>query len=207
MPKTVAFDPNEAEQLKETSGTTRNTQNAKRRAEKHFKDFLVSKNEQFTEVFHAVDILQPLLIEYFSTYRLDNNELPKKATLMVTRSHIKMMIKKASQGRVDINDSAVFSDFDLFWKGLIKKLKREGKADKNHHDCISQSELKQIYHLLGILTDIIELDENDPGYEEALNEIPEDWREKYNHLVLFGAIFVFIMQVRNLFTYFYRQKL
>lgn len=188
----MEFNAEETEELIENAGVCQNTLAAKRRAEKHFESFLKLKNE-IIDVVHDEKKLQPLLIEYFSTYRLDNNELPKMSTLDATRSHVKMMIKKMS--KLDINDSAIFCDFDRFWKGLRKRLKQEGKADIAHNEVIADSQFERIYQLLGILTDIMELDEEDEGYETALLEIPEEYREKYHYLVMYGAIVIFILQV------------
>ena len=198
MPKNEKLDEEEIKKLKGNAGVSKNTLKAKRRAEEHFRGYVLSNLDKNVEELCTEENLKHLesvLINYFSSYRLETDELPSMSTVRATRSHIKMMVKKLSSGKIDICDSAVFTEFENVMKGLAKKLKEAGKLDVKHHELIPEKSLEKVYHLLGVLSNLFELDENDPTYEENLSQIPDEFQDSYHYLAQYGAIYVINTQL------------
>ena len=199
MPKFATFDPEENVKKIESSGNSKATEIAQSFVDRHFNEFVSQKlgKASMMKIFEDNSTLERILIEYFDTYRLSNGELPSRSTLNAQRSHIKMRILKDSKGAIDINNKNVFPDFHRLWKGQMKVLKQAGKGDVKHNQAIPDPVCVKLFKLLVVLTDLLQQDENHPEFEENLMKLPSEWREEYHDLVLYGAIFIFVLQVSS----------
>ena len=194
--KNTKFDKNEAQKKIESAGVNRNTERAKKACEASFTDFVKSKlGENHEDIFTDTILLENLLIEFFDTYRLNDDRLPSRSTLDQTKSNIKGYIKRVTRNKLDISDEASFPNFTRLLKAKIAELKRNGRGDRNHTQPIPDSVLEKVFQLLKVLTQLMQTDESRPFFDELLEELHPDYRENYNKLVLHGAIFVFIFCV------------
>ena len=83
--------------------------------------------------------LQDQLVAYFASIRVTNpetkvEELPKRTTFDATLSHIKCTVLEKSEGIIDIQVNARFTELGMFLDGFKKKLKAEGKGDITHYE-------------------------------------------------------------------------
>ena len=73
MPKNTDFDPDKAQKYVDEGGKSKSTLASKQRAEKYFFDFLKSRGHpdicSTSVLWSRVADLEPLLIEYFQTYK------------------------------------------------------------------------------------------------------------------------------------------
>ena len=187
------FDGNLKNYEFQVKGNAANTLNAKKRAQQHFFQFMKSQGYESTtpdsEIWTSVTALQELLISYFQSYRVGNDELPKRGTVEVTRSHLKMTIKEYTDGQIDISDRLKFPKLGHFMSNLCKAL---GKTE--HRLPIEKDHIKKLYELLSLLQKLMELNENDELFEATLMELPQEWHEKYHYLVMYGAIMILVVQ-------------
>ena len=191
MPNNCNFDKEEADEFINNGGISKNTKYAKEKAETHFMSYVESNfpgNDETKSIFEDKDRLENALIQYFSTYRKKNGDLPKKNTIEASKSHIKTMIKKETKSLVDIGDESQFPNFSRFWKGLLGKFKSNGKLDTEHHECMTEEELEKFFDLLKTLYKLMQLNENDEDFHVYLEKIPEEWKESYHYLAMYGAI-------------------
>ena len=195
--KHAKFDKKASKAKIETAGVNKNTLKAQKLAEKHFIAFVKQKiGEKYEDIFTGdASILDEMLVEFFETFRLNNDKLPSRSTLNTYKSHITGMVKRITKNAMDIGDPNVFPDFSRLWKAKVLELKRNGRGDVQHNLPIPDSVMDKIYKLLVTLTKLMETDESCPSFEATLQELPSDYQNGYHKLVLNGAIFVFILNV------------
>ena len=194
--KHTEYDKKASKVKIETAGVNKNTLKAQKLAEKNFISFVKSKlGEKYEDIFTNVSILDELLVEFFETFRLNDDKLPSRSTLNTYKSHIRGMLKRITKNQMDIGDPNIFPDFSRIWKAKLLELKRNGRADVKHNLPIPDSVMDKIYKLLVTLTKLMDTDESCPSFEATLQELPSDYRNGYHKLVLYGAIFVFILNV------------
>ena len=195
--KHAEYDKKASKAKIETAGVNKNTLKAQKLAEKHFIAFVKQKiGEKYEDIFTGdATILDKMLVEFFESFRLNNDKLPARSTLNTYKSHITGMVKRITKNGMDIGDPNVFPDFSRLWKAKKLELKRAGRGDVRHNLPIPDSVMDKIYKLLVTLTKLMETDESCPSFEATLQELPSDYRSGYHKLVLNGAIFVFILNV------------
>ena len=108
------------------------------------------------------------------------------------RSNIKTWIIKHTDGKVNINDSAVFKNFERFFSGLQKKLKSAGKGDTTHKPEIPAESQRAFNILLGQLARVLDARGCD-NYEEELQKLPEECQNNYNDLLEKGVMYIIVM--------------
>ena len=195
MPKNAKFDRKKTNEKIETCGVNANTKRAKKQCEKNFMNFVESKIENSKDIFTDATLLEDCLIEFFETYRKNDEGLPSKSTLNTTRSHIKGLILRVTKNQFDISNEVMFPNFVRLWKAKSLELKQEGLGDPKHVQPVPISTLEKLFELLKTLTRLMEIDETDPDYHVHLERLPSSYRENYNKLVLNGAIVLFILFV------------
>lgn len=201
MPKHTKFKPDETAKKIESCGVNPNTKRAQPQCEKIFLDFVKTKIENHEVIFTNSSMMEEMLIEFFDTYRLNNDKLPSRSTLDVTKSHLGGMIKRVTKNQFDIKNEVMFPQFARLWKAKVLELKRNGRGDKKHVPPIPDNVLAKIFEFLTVLTKLMEVDETDPSYEELIAKLPSSYRENYSKLVLHGAIFVFVYFVSFFATF------
>ena len=200
MSTNIDFDEKEVEKLLENAGKSKSTLAQQRQRQAHLMSFLEKsgcdpeclKNGTFWN--NAAEV-ENQLIRYFSTLRKKNGELPKTNTFEGAKSRVKTMILDVTKGAVDISRASVFPKLSKFFKGNTKKLKGAGKRDTDSYESLTDHEMERIYKILGTLLNLMELDRNDPTFEENLNVLPEKFCEDYHYLAMYGAIFIVIFFV------------
>ena len=198
MPENCQFDENEASEFINNGGVSKNTKLCKERAVNHFMNYVKSNfpvDEENGRFWEDKIKLEKALVQYFSTYRKKNGDIPKKNTLSSALSHIKMMIKNESKSIVDIQNECQFPDFAKFWQGLMGKLKSCGKLDTEHHDSMTEDEYEKMNELLKTLFKLMQLNKHDDEFKIYLAKIPKEWQDSYNYLAMHGAICLLIWQV------------
>ena len=194
--KHIPFDPKASKEKIKTAGVNKNTEKAQRLAEKHFvgftKGILGDKHE---DIFTEASILEDILIQFFETYRLNDDRLPSISTLAMMKSNVKGFIKRITKNKFDIDCSATFPEFSRLWKAKKLELKQNGRGDVRHNQPIPQPVREKIYRLLAILTKLMETNETDPAFQSLLDQLPSSYHENYHKLVLAGAMFTFILNV------------
>ena len=200
--KNTTFNPSETSKKIENSGVNANTERAKRLCEQTFMDFVKTKiGENHGDIFTDGSLLQNLLIEFFDTYRLNDDRLPSKSTLDTTKSHIKGMILRETKNGFDISNDVTFPEFCRLWKAKILELKKNGRGDVVHVPPVPDSVMEKVFKLLIVLTKLMQIDDTDPTYQQLLNQLPLPYRRNYNKLVLSGALFVIVYYVSAIFTF------
>jgi hypothetical protein len=80
--------------------------------------------------------LEAALIDFFAAYRVPGPDgapqLPKRGTVDVNRSHLKVHILNVSDGKINISEGSVFKRFEKFISGHFKQLKEAGKGEVTH---------------------------------------------------------------------------
>ena len=108
------------------------------------------------------------------------------------RSHIKTWIHHKTDGKVDINNGAVFKSFAQFYSGYVNTLKGEGRADTTHHPEIPATTQRAFHTLFGHLLHVLNARGCDE-YEELLQRLPESCRKNYNDLLQKAVMYIVIM--------------
>ena len=108
------------------------------------------------------------------------------------RSNIKTWILRKTNGKVDINNSAVFQSFNTFYSGFVKKLKGAGKADTRHHPEIPAETQRAFHILFGHLLRVLNA-KDDQEYDIMLQNLPEACRENYHSLLQKAVMYVVVM--------------
>ena len=194
--KFAEYDPTASKLKIESAGVNENTKRAQKNAEHHFTNFVHRKlGEKYDDIFVDASILDAMLVEFFETFRLNDDRLPSRSTLRTYKSHIKGMVKRITKNAMDIGDANIFPDFDRLWKAKLLELKRNGRGDVKHNLPIPDLVMDKIYKLLALLTQLMETDNSCPLFEALLEQLPPNYRNGYHKLVLDGAIFVFILHV------------
>ena len=119
----------------------------------------------------------PVLLTYFNQY---------------FRSNIKTWIHRKTNGKVDINNTAVFQSFAIYYSGFVKKLKGAGKADTRHHPEIPAPTQRAFHMLFGHLLRVLNA-KDDQEYEHMLQNLPESCREMYHDLLQKAVMYVVVM--------------
>ena len=198
MGKHLPFDQNASKEKIETAGVNKNTEKSQRNVEKQFMDFTKEiLGDKHEDIFKEASILEDILIQFFDTYRLNDDRLPSKSTLDVLKSHVKGFLKRMTKNKFDINCSATFPKFSRLWKAKVIELKQNGRGDVRHNQPLPKPVREKIYHLLALLTKLMETDETDPSFQSLLDQLPSSYRENYHKLVLHGAMFTFILNVSS----------
>ena len=108
------------------------------------------------------------------------------------RSNIKTWIIKHTDGKININDSAVFKSFDTFFTGLQKKLKAEGKGDTTHKPEIPAETQRAFHIIFGKLARVLNARGCD-NYQEELLTLPEECQNNYNDLLQLAVMYIIVM--------------
>ena len=84
----------------------------------------------------------------------------------------------------------------MFFKGYIKTLKAEGRADTVHNPPLMDESHVRINNMLAHLQIIMEIegeDKNSNEYESLLNFLPEGYKDDWHKLVQWGVIFLIMI--------------
>ena len=136
------LDEGDIEEIIGQSGLSKKTLALRATALKFLDEFLTPRDQELSALVTKAtegDIkpLQEELVQFFCRFRVMNKEtgkpdLPKKGTLNVYKSHIKLTILELTEGRIDVSDKNVFKKLNDFFMGYDKTLKEAGKADTKH---------------------------------------------------------------------------
>ena len=91
-----------------------------------------------------------------------------------------------------------------FFKGLLGKLKQNGKSDTEHYDCLTNEEMEKFWNFLKIVYKLMQIDENHDDFQAYYSKIPKVWKEQnspnesYNYLAMYGAMCIMVYQVLEL---------
>lgn len=80
-----------------------------------------------------------------------NGEMYKKTTLTTYRQGIQRHLDAMRDDKIDIVKGSEFSTSAKIFGGVVKQMKREGKAAVDHHQFISDADLEALYAYLGSL--------------------------------------------------------
>ena len=85
-----------------------------------------------------------------------------------------------------------FSILQLFWNGYKLQLKKSGRGDTEHRREIVKSDLDLIEDQLVILLNIMRArdERNYDKYWDLIKQIKPEWRDKYNYLLQYGAMYI-----------------
>ena len=137
------------------------------------------------------DEIEMVILGFFRLFRVNNGELPKRATVDLYKSFLKNHIIR--EKGMDISDKNKFIKFNRFWKSYAESLKSEGKGDVKHNSEIPDEILGRIYSLLAIIHDLMTADPNHESYEELIKQLPEEIQGKFHYYAQYGAMLI-IMQ-------------
>ena len=137
------------------------------------------------------DEVEMVILGFFRLFRVNNGELPKRATVDLYKSFLKNHIIR--EKGMDISDKNKFIKFNRFWKSYAESLKSEGKGDVKHNSEIPDEILGRIYSLLAIIHDLMTADPNHESYEELIKQLPEEIQGKFHYYAQYGAMLI-IMQ-------------
>ena len=77
--------------------------------------------------------------------------------------------------------------------GYLKKLKSAGKADTNHHEEIPAASEEKIMDLIRNLQTLLDLEDKATlEYQEAVDKLPEDFQDSYQHLLQYCCMYLFM---------------
>ena len=108
------------------------------------------------------------------------------------RSNIKTWIIKHTDGKININDSAVFKSLANFFSGLQKKLKSAGKGDTRHKPEIPAETQRAFHIIFGNLARVLNARGCD-NYKDELQKLPEECRNDYNDLLQLAVMYIVVM--------------
>ena len=131
--------------------------------------------------------------KYFFTMRvtIDGTEMwPKKAYAEKVRSNIKMSILE--EYKIDITDKGLFPTGAKNWKSFCEKLVKEGRSETSHHPEVDPETMEAINALGMAVKDALE-SRGTEQYEEKLNKIPVQLRDKLNYIIQWIAMFQLIL--------------
>ena len=82
----------------------------------------------------------------------------------------------------------------MFFKGYIKTLKAEGRADTVHNPPLEDESHERINNLLAHLQIMMEIeDKTSDEFQSLLNFVPDGYEEDWHKLVQWGVIFLIII--------------
>ena len=146
------------------------------------KSFLL---QNLVEVLKDPQEIEHCLQEFFRMLRVGKEQdLPKRNTAEMYKSCIKSHIMKETSW--DITNIGIFPKFNGFYRGYLKTLIEEGKAEKKKWDKIPPDHLDKILQLLSILHGLILGDPNDESYTGLLEHIPFHYQERIHLLAQYG---------------------
>ena len=108
-----------------------------------------------------------------------------------------MQIKKMTNNMVDISDSNIFPALNAFFVQYKQTLKLLGYATTEHHAPMPTDAVAVIEKLLRNLSFLMSLPATHPNYKRHVEALPDDWRNSYHYLALYGAIFVFLSRIQD----------
>ena len=73
---------------------------------------------------------------------------------------------------MDISIESQFPHFNKVWKGILFKLKQNGKLGTNHYDTLTDEELEKLYNFMEVLFNLMKLDKKDKDYEYYFAKLP-----------------------------------
>ena len=181
-------------------GLAKSTSKAKELFIRDFENFLDKKYPEESGLIGLVcDVkkLEVILIDFFQSMRTSGDSLPKINSFETKRSHLKMKIKTMTNNMVDISDANVFPALNAFVVQYKQTLKLLGYAQTDHHAPMPTDAVAVIEKLLRNLTFLMSLPATHPNYKRHVEALPEDWRNAYHYLSLYGAIFVFLSRMQD----------
>lgn len=192
------LDEGDIEEIIGQSGLSKKTLALRATSLKFLDEFLTPRDQELSALVTKAtegDIkpLQEELVQFFCRFRVMNKEtgkpdLPKKGTLNVYKSHIKLSILQMTDGRIDVTDKNVFKKLNDFFMGYDKTLKEAGKADTKHTEEIPASTMDAIYILFGKVLKVLECRGTD-AYDDALEQLPDNYQDTYHELLQMSVIF------------------
>ena len=84
----------------------------------------------------------------YAEARDKNGEMYKKTTLTSYRQGIQRHLDAMRDDKIDIVKGNEFSTSAKVFEGVVKQMKREGKAAVDHHQFISDADLEVLYAYL-----------------------------------------------------------
>ena len=193
--KHTEFDPSASKKKIDSAGVNDNTKKAQKQVEDNFTAFVKIKlGDKYEVIFTDSSILEDMLVEFFETFRLNDDRLPSRSTLNSYRSHIKGFVLRITKNKLNIGDAITFPTFSRLWKAKLLELKRNGRGDTKHNMPIPDEVMDKIYRLLSILTKLMEANDC-PSFEALIQQLPLEYQNDFHKLVLSGAIMIFILNV------------
>jgi hypothetical protein len=83
-----------------------------------------------------------------------------------------------------------YSTFQLVYRGLVKKLKSEGRGDTKNNKEIPDKSLDHLFTFLGLLQRILEADKESEIYAELMTQLPKKFVDKYHYLIQWAMMFL-----------------
>jgi hypothetical protein len=119
MPGFILLDEDEVDSIVSKGGVSKSTCKAREQVELHLTQFMSKRDSSadFNALVQQAESgnvlpLETLLMDFFASFRVTGDfgslELPKRGTLDVWKSHIKVLIMQISDGKVDITVNSVF---------------------------------------------------------------------------------------------------
>ena len=154
--KHTNFDPSASKKKIENAGVNSNTKKAQKQVEDNFMAFVKQRiGDKYEEIFADLSIMEAMLVEFFETFRLNDNRLPSRSTLNSYKSHIRGMVLRITKNKVNITDAISFPTFSRLWKAKILELKQNGRGDTQHNMPIPDIVMDKLYRLLSIITKLM----------------------------------------------------
>ena len=181
-------------------GLAKSTSKQKQLMVLDFENFLDKKYPEESGLINLIcDVkkLEVVLIDFFQSMRTSGDSLPKINSFETKRSHLKMKIKSMTNNMVDISDANVFPALNAFIVQYKQTLKLLGYAQIDHHAPMPTDAVAVIEKLLRNLTFLMSLPASHANYKRHVEALPEDWRNAYHYLALYGAIFVFLSRMQD----------
>jgi hypothetical protein len=117
MPTWVEEDLDGINEVIENGGLAPATKKRQAACEKHFEEFLTRmKHPSLDQLLMNKDHLQSVLIRFMHQLRVNEDDLPKKATVENYKSFLKKVIQRKSEGQIDISCESTCSKFTEFYK-------------------------------------------------------------------------------------------
>ena len=131
------------------------------------------------------EALENVLTKFFQMLKVGKDQnIPKRNTCESYKSFIKLFIQKET--KLDISNAVEFPKFNSFYRGFMKTLKDNGRADTSHHPEIPSHIIQKIYSLLAILHQLIVKSSSDEQYQSLLDQVPDSYKGKHHYLVQYG---------------------
>ena len=99
-----------------SAGTLKKREGERVKFNTYCKTFDVGKKslEEFCKEDSPKEMVEKVVCEYFDAYTVgENNELPSRNYADTIRSHLRMLIKEKTNGRIDLTDEFQMPKFDV----------------------------------------------------------------------------------------------